>query len=161
RPRDHPAGVLDFVADIADVVIAEVVVHADPRRGAQAQKKTEREIEGARRKVEGDAWVEVPGTRHDDHDDGDDRSSPERDRDRRDRRDPSIQERQVREPDDRHDEDRLARRDPLPYVAEVLREPDVPGRDLEGTTEHELPDEEKAHQAAELLRAIALAQIPE
>src|SRR5206468_2630557 len=41
------------------------------------------------------------------------------------------------------------------------RKADVPGRDLEGATEHELPDEEKAHEAAHRLRAIALAQIPE
>src|SRR5438128_1196880 len=139
-----PAGILDFVADIADIVVAEVVVDADPRRGAEAQKKTEREIESARRKVEGDPGVEVQRTGHDDHDDGDDGSHPERDGDRRNRRDPPVEECQVRDPDERHDEDRLARGEPLPDVAEVLREAEVPGRDTEGATDHKLPREGNA-----------------
>src|SRR2546430_14258325 len=152
---------LDFVADIADVVVAEVVVDADPRRGAEAHEETQGETERTWWKVEGDPGVEVPRTGDDDHDDGDDRADPERHGDGRDRRKPPVEERQVGEPDDRHDQHRLARRNPLPEVAKVLREADVAGRDLEGAAEHELPDEEKAHQPAHALRAIAPAQIPE
>src|SRR6266513_2304333 len=65
RPWDDPTGILDFVADIADVVVAEVVVDAEPRRGAEAHEETQGETERARWEVEGDPSVEVPGTGHD------------------------------------------------------------------------------------------------
>ena len=39
RARDDAAGILDLVADVADVVVAEVVVDADARRGAEAERK--------------------------------------------------------------------------------------------------------------------------
>ena len=39
RPRDHPAGILHLVADVADIVVAEVVVNANARRGAKSEQK--------------------------------------------------------------------------------------------------------------------------
>src|SRR5437667_9892059 len=139
RPWDDPTGMLDFVADIADVVVAEVVVDADPRRGAEAHEETQGETERTWWKVEGDPGVEVRGTGHDDHDDGDDRADPERDGNRRDRRDPPVEECEVREPDDRDDEHRLTRRDPPPDVAQALRDAELPGQDIERHTAHDRP----------------------
>ena len=52
RPRNHAPGIPDLVADVADVVVAQVVVDADARRRAQAEEEAEREVERARRKIE-------------------------------------------------------------------------------------------------------------
>src|SRR5213080_613976 len=56
RPWDHPAGILYLVTDIADVVVAQVVVDADPRRGAEAQQEAQGEGEGARGKSDATRW---------------------------------------------------------------------------------------------------------
>ena len=55
RARNHARRILDFVADVADVVVAQVVVDADPRRRAEADQETQREVERAGRKIERDA----------------------------------------------------------------------------------------------------------
>ena len=59
RTRNHASGILDFVADVADVVVAEIVIDADSRRGAEAKQKADREVERAGRKVERARRVEV------------------------------------------------------------------------------------------------------
>ena len=161
RPWDHSARILHFVADVADVVVAEVVVRAHARRRAEAEQEAEREVEGAGREVEGNFGVEVHRPCRDHDDDGHDRADPERDRDRRDRLDPAVEQRKVDETDDRDHEHRLARRDPLPDVTQVVRKPDVSGCDLEGPAQYELPYKEKGHQAAGFLRPVALAQVGE
>src|SRR5690242_5501001 len=50
RTRDHPTRFPYFVADIADIVIAQVIVDTDSRRRAESEEEAEREVEGAGRK---------------------------------------------------------------------------------------------------------------
>ena len=52
-------GIAHFVADVTDVVVAQVIVDPDPRRRAQAQQEPEREVEGARREVERQRRIEM------------------------------------------------------------------------------------------------------
>src|SRR5687767_15094377 len=66
RPWNYAARVAHLVADVADVVIAQIVVDPDARCRAQPEEEAEREIERARGKVEGDARIEVHGA-GDDH----------------------------------------------------------------------------------------------
>ena len=40
RARDHPRRILDLVADVADVVVAEIIVDADSRRRARGRSET-------------------------------------------------------------------------------------------------------------------------
>ena len=137
------------------------VVHADPRGGAEADEKPEGEVEGAGRKVERDPRIEVTRPRQHHDDDRENRPRPQRHGDRRDRFDAPVQQRDVHEPDGRHDEHRLPRGDSFPDVAEVLREAVVARRDLERPVQHELPHEQKTHQPAERRWTVALAQIAE
>src|ERR1700730_6108961 len=52
RARNGPARIFHFVADVTDVVIAQIVVNTDARGGAKAKEKAKRETESARREVE-------------------------------------------------------------------------------------------------------------
>ena len=155
-------GILHLVADVADVVVAEVVVDADPRRRAEAEEKAEREAERAGREVERDVRdrsaarrstitattvISVP--------------DPQRDGDRRDRRDAAVQQRDVDHADRGDEREQPARRQAGPDVAGVLGEADVARRDLQRPAQHELPDEEKRHQPPERLAAERFAQIAE
>src|SRR5215470_11136863 len=54
RAGDCPSGIFDLVADVADVVIAQVIVYADPRSRAESEQKPGREVERAWRKIESD-----------------------------------------------------------------------------------------------------------
>ena len=59
RARDDARRIPDFVADVADVVVAQVVVDADPRRRAEPDEETHREVERAGREIERHAGIEV------------------------------------------------------------------------------------------------------
>ena len=159
--RDDAARILHLVADVADVVVAEVVVNADPRRGAETDEKADRERERARREIERHVAVEVAHAGHHHRDRGDNRPHPQRDRDRPNRADPAIQQHDVDDADGDGDADQSARRQAVPDVAEILRKPDVAGRDLERPAQDELPDEEKSQQPSVRLAAIGLAEIAE
>ena len=111
--------------------------------------------------VERDTRVEVQRAGHDHDDDRENRADPERQRDRGDGGDAPIQQDDIDEADCRDDEDHLPSGDAFPDVAEVLREADVARRDFERAAQHELPDEQEAHQASDLRGAIAVAQIAE
>ena len=92
---------------------------------------------------------------------GDNGSDPQRERDVADRRDAPVQQDHV------HDADRGGHceqprwGEARPEVAHVLREPDIPGRDLERTAQDELPDEEKSHQPPVGFAAEGFAQVAE
>ena len=139
---------LYFVTDIADVVVAQVVIDADTGRGAEAEQHAHRHRERARREVERAARIEVKRPAHDDDGGRQDRSGPERDRQRADRLDPAIQQRDVRPRPHHGNADRCRRRHVSPDVPDVVRESDVAGGDLERAAENELPDEQERHQAA-------------
>ena len=101
RPRDHAARVAHLVADVADVVVAEVVVDPDARRGAEPEEEAEREVERAGREVERDVRIEVQRARDDHGEHREQRADPERDRDRADRVDAPVEQRDVDDADRR------------------------------------------------------------
>ena len=107
---NHTPRVLHLVADVADVVVAEVIVDRDPRGGAEAKQKPERERERVGWKIERHTRIEVKHSRHDDGDRRHERPNPQRDRDRRDRIDPPIQQQDV------DDANRGAHRDQAPWA---------------------------------------------
>src|SRR2546430_13913483 len=59
RPWNDAPRIAHFVADVADVVVAEVVVDTNASCRAKAEEKSEREVESARRKVECKARIEM------------------------------------------------------------------------------------------------------
>src|SRR5206468_11524893 len=61
RPRDDASRVADLVADVAHVVIAEVVVDPDARRRTESEEESQREVERAGWKIEGETRIEVRG----------------------------------------------------------------------------------------------------
>ena len=159
RTRDRASRILDFVADVADVVVPEVVVDADAGGSAQPDEKTDREIERARGKIEGDRAIEVRHAGEDHRCGGEEASDPERDCQRTERSDRPVQQRKVQHTHRRRDHRVLHRREGRPEIPEVLRKADVARRDLEGTAQDELPDEEKRREAAPLLAAVPLAKV--
>ena len=161
RSRNDTSRVLHLVADVADVVIAEVVVDADPSRRAQPEKESEREIERARREIKRNARIEVERTSQNHRQHGDQRSRPERDRNLCDRLNAAVQKRDVDDSDhgDEHDHPRSGQS--RPQILGVLGEADVAGRDLEWSAQDELPDEQESHQPAESRRSERVAQVAE
>src|SRR5207237_6587602 len=91
RSRNDSTRVLHLVADIADVVVAEVVVDPDAGRGAESKEETQREIERAGREIESDARVEVRRAGQDHCQHRDQRANPERYRDLGDRLNSAIE----------------------------------------------------------------------
>src|SRR6266850_6006892 len=161
RAWNHAARILYFVADVADIVVAQVIVDADARRRAKPQEKADGEVERPRREIEREPGVEVQSAGHNHHDDRENRTDPQGQRNRGDGFYAAIQQCDVHEPDRGDHQHRLRRRDALPDVAEVLRETDISGRDFERAAQDELPDEEKPHQPAHRCGAVAVPQIAE
>src|SRR6266568_1087373 len=159
RPWDDAPRIAHFVTDIADVVVAEVVVDADARRCAEAEEESEREVERAGWKVEGETRIEMSGSGENHRQHCDKCADPERDGDLGDRLDPPVQQRDV---DQSHHGDQRDYPGPCqsrPEETGVLREADVPGRDLERPAQHELPDEEEGHESTEACSPKRFAQI--
>ena len=161
RARDHPARVPHLVADVGHVVVAQVVVDADPRRRAEAEEEARRRTRSA------------PGGHVE-------RDAPGRSASRRSTITAAvvssvpIQRLTVSLPiesmrryssamltsaDDDRDGDGAALRQRRPDVAEVPREADVAGGNLQRPAQDELPDEEERNQATPALPAEALAQV--
>src|SRR5438874_4473091 len=66
RSRNHAPRILDFITDIADVVVTQIVVDPNAGSAAQTEEESERKVESARRKIERDARIEM-GSASEDH----------------------------------------------------------------------------------------------
>ena len=108
RARDHTRRILDFVADVADVVVPQVVVDADAGGGAQPDEKADREIERARGKSKAIARskcvtpVKITAAVVSEA------SDPERDCQRTERSDRPVEQREVQHAHRRRDQARIA-----------------------------------------------------
>src|SRR5215510_7412624 len=157
RARDRPSGIFDLVADVADVVIAQVIVDADLRSRAESEQKSGREVERAGWKIESDFRVEMRRAGQDHSAGREQRSDPETDGDLADVLNLTVEQRDVDQADDychgedvdRHPSDRHRELRRLPDVIQVLREADVARGDLQRPADDELPDEEECHQSPE------------
>ena len=115
--------------------------------------------EGMRRKIESPPRVEVQEPGGDDPCDGSEHSDPQHDGQPGHALDAAIEQRH------REDTDGAGRQAHLPgahaatEVAQVLREADVAGGDLERPAEQELPDEQERQQGAEARAAESFAQV--
>src|SRR5262249_49367841 len=154
-----------FIADVADVVITQVIIDADPRGRAESEQKSGREVERAGRKIESDLRIEMSYTGQDHSAGCEQRADPEADRDFAYARDLTVEQRDVDQADDDGhgvDFDPSERRRELrrlPDVIKVLREPDVTRSDLQRPADDELPDEEESHQPPEGFAPEAFAQV--
>src|SRR5262245_1288631 len=167
RARDCPSGIFDLVADVADVVIAQVIVDADPRSRAESEQKPGREVERAWRKIESDFRIEMRRAGQYHGAGREKRSDPETDGDLADVRNLTVEQRDVDQADDyrhgedvdRHPSDRHRELRSLPDVIQVLREADVTRGDLQRPADNELPDEEECHQSPEALAPKTFTQV--
>src|SRR6266540_1393346 len=165
RARDCPSGIFDFVADVADVVIAQVIVDADPRSRAESEQKPGREGERAWWKIESDFRIEMRRACQDYGAGREKRSDPKTDGDLADMLNLTVEQRDIDQADDNShgvdfdssDRRRGLRR--LPDVIHVLRESDVTRCDLQRPADDELPDEEEGHQSPEALAPETFAQV--
>ena len=161
---DDPAGIFDFVPDKADVVIAEVIVNADPCGRAQTKQEAERKFEALGRKVEGQPGIEMQRAGDDHRARGEQSPNPQAHRDLADGGNPPVEQRDA-ENAQTHDHSRTGRRksvfgrDTGPQVVEILRKADVTRGDLQRPAQDELPDEQKRHQSSEGFAAKTVAQI--
>ena len=158
RARDHLGGLPDLVADVADVVVAEVVVDRDEGGAAQAEDEPAVEGKGAGGEVERPRGIEMAQATGEDGHHRRHRSRPQRHRDPAQERDPPREQDDGEQTDARAHEAITALGEPGPEVAGVLAEADEPGGDLQGAAEHERPDEQEGHQPPPLRRAVGLAQ---
>src|SRR5262249_14126423 len=133
----------------ADVVVAEVVVHADPGGRAEADEETERRRERVLGEVEGDLGIEVERAGDEDRQRGEERSDPKDNGDPADRADAPVEEGDVEEACGGGDRERPAARKIRDEIAEVVRQADVARGDLERTGEDELPDEGEGDETSE------------
>src|SRR5215510_4075791 len=148
RARDRPSGISDLVADVADVVIAQVIVDADPRSRAESEQKPGREVERAWWKIESDFRIEMRRACQDYGAGREQRSDPETDGDLADMRNLTVKQRDVENADGNDDENG---RRIFPDVPEILRKADITRSDLQRPADDELPDEEESHQPPEAL----------
>ena len=161
---DDPARVFDFVPDEANVVIAEVIVNADPRGRTQTEQEPEREFESFRRKVERQPGIEMQGAGDDHRARGEQGPDPQTHRDLADGSDPPVEQRDAKNAQT-HDDGRAGRRKPVfggdsgPQVVEILRKPDVTRGDFQRAAQYELPDEQECHHSPEGFPAKTVTQI--
>src|SRR5215217_5869634 len=87
----------------------------------------------------------------------DKRACPERDRDLRNRVNAPVQEGNVDQSDDSNERDDAGSSKSFPDVSRVRSEADITGCNFERTAQHELPDEEKRHQASQPLASECFA----
>src|SRR5262249_30243574 len=131
RARDRPSGIFDLVADVTDVVIAQIIVDADPRSRAESEQKPGREVECSGWKIESDFRIEMRRACQYYNAGREKRSDPEADCDLADVRNLTVEQRDIDQADDyshgvdfdSSDRHRELRR--LPDVIHVLREADV------------------------------------
>ena len=157
--RDDSAGVPHFVADVTDVVVAQVVVDAHARRRAETEEEPGGEVEGSLWKVEGDGRVEVERAGDDHGQRREEGADPQRDRERADGIDAPVEQRDVDDADQCRQPDGARARKVRQDVPRVVGKADVAGGDFERAAQDELPDEQERHQAAEPFRPEAFAQV--
>ncbi len=154
---DSP-GIPDLVPDVADVVVAQVVVDGDQGGAPQPEHEAAVEVESPRRKVERPRGVEARQPGGDDGDQGHDRPHPERDRDPAQERDPPREDEDGQDAHAGGDEALPSPDETRPEVGRILTEADQAGGDLERTAEDEGPDEQERHQPTPPIPAVGLAQ---
>src|SRR5215510_4791673 len=103
RARDCPSGIFDLVADVADVVIAQVIVDADPRSRAESEQESGREVERAWWKIESDFRIEMRRACQDYGAGREQRSDPETDGDLADMLNLTVEQRDVENSDGNDD----------------------------------------------------------
>src|SRR2546422_748802 len=154
----------DFIADEANVVIAKVIINADPGGCAQAEQKTQRKLELFRWKIESKFRIEVQCAGQNDRAGRQQRADPQAHSDFADGSDPPIEQRDA-ENAEADDNDRTGQRQPVlrrdagPKVIQILRKADVARSNFQGAAQDELPDEKKSHQSAERFAPETVAQI--
>ena len=87
RPRDRAARIADLVADVADVVIAEVGIDREDHRRPELPREVGRPRRRRSGKVEGDRRVEPRPAFHEDPGDREHHADPKGDREPAERRD--------------------------------------------------------------------------
>src|SRR4030095_72520 len=156
--RYDPSRILHLIADVADVIVAQIVVNADARGRAKADKKSERKVKRPGWKVERNPGVELSQPGNDYGRRGEEAADPQRDRQRPKRSDGPIQQGQVQNTDTRSHQRKLPRRQRGPQVAEILEKSDVPRCNLERAAQNELPDEQERREPSPRLAARDFAQ---
>ena len=175
-------GILYFIAQKANIVVAPIVVGGDEHGRAQAQEKIVRQGESARRKAEGPAGIEVSESRKDDPAHGDQHPGQKQFRHPADAGDFPIEQDHGENDDPDCHERRPGHQPPQlqgpeqgqmqlpqmvgilvvergPEVGSVTRQSDGAGSNRERRAEGKLPDKKKGNQSAESARAVDLAQI--
>ena len=158
RAWNHAAGIADFIADIAYVVIAHVVVYGDEGRAAETQEKSALECECSWRKIKREFRVEMRKADDEYGRHGGKGSNPQRDRDFAEKIDSPAQQNHGNDPDARCYKLLAAHREPRPKIRRVISEADHSRRNFKRPADHELPNEEESHQAAPRLMPVSLPQ---
>ena len=158
RARDHARRVPDLVADVADVVVAQVVVDRDEGRAAQAEHEAAVEVEGPGGEVERARGVKAreAGGHHRQH--RRHRPHPQRHRQAAEERDPPRQQDDGEQARGRAHVAAPPAGEARPQIACVLPEADEPGGDLERSAQHERPDEQERHEPPPAGRSVGLAE---
>ena len=158
RSRNNAAGFFDFVADVTNIIVTEIIINADPRGRAKPEKKTERELEAIRREIESYFRIKIEQAEKYDDERCEQSSDPKRDRDFADRSDFTIEQKNG---DNAHGDDKqlmLASGVRLGQHSRVIGKADVAGSNFERAAEDELPDKKKGHQAAPSFRSERFAK---
>src|SRR5229473_5138793 len=148
-----------IISDVTNVVIAEIVVHAEAAGSAQTEEEFAGQMESARRKIKSQLPIEVQRAGDDYRRRREQRADPEAHGDFGDGIGFSIQEPDRGEAHAGGEQVAAKRRQVRQKVAAVLDETDEARGDFERAAENELPDEQKRHQTPKGFPPKRFAQI--
>src|SRR5262249_59243137 len=144
--RNSSPRLSNFVADITDVVIAEIIKADDSRRRPQSQETPEREIERVGRKIKGDTSLKIKESTQDHRKGRENSSDPQTNGQLADKGNAAVKQSDIQNAQ-RHDHTkRLGMSNIFPDVAEILREADVTRSNLQRPAQGELPNKEETHE---------------
>ena len=126
RARDHPAGILHFISDVTNIIIAEIIIDTHPGGLAKSEEESQGKPEGVRREIEGQFRIEMHRAGDDHHTHGQHRADPKRHGDFSNRRNPAIKQCHYANADASHDPAAFSSGQVGPQEPRILGEPDVP-----------------------------------
>ncbi len=131
---------MDFLADVANIVITEIVIDADSGRGDKPEKKSGVHGESAGRKIEGALCVEVGNASENDHENCNQGSNPEDNCEPPHRVNFSIEKKHGENSEGAKHQPGLCKAESGNQVREVLDETDKAGGNFQRAAQDELPD---------------------